>query len=259
MHGHAMTLEVNQHAQAVEEQLRLVEQRQAFLGNAAKLARLIHPGHLHTGRVQLARHQHQQGPGARDQRRPLGLDDATFDLQLQATQHDHPWRGPARKRHAAFMATGAQQQLIETDLLQLLMLVQHLQALLSLPADHAMVEAYIHQVGNGRKFAVQFLQRRLVALAQVVEFNTVTQRPAVNHTAQARRFFKQGALYAMLRQLYRRRQARRATPDNHRTRAHSTSSWLATRLIPVSTCMPGLTTVWQARRLCLPSIFTRQQ
>lgn len=140
-----MQLEVSEHAQTVEKQLRLVQERQTLAGDLAECTRLVDASDTHAGGMQLGRNQRQQRPGAGDDHRPPRLDHATLDLQLQAAEQNHSRQRPAGKWHAAFMATGGQQQLRISHLVQLFIAIEHHQSAGAFGADHPMVEAHVDQ------------------------------------------------------------------------------------------------------------------
>lgn len=253
----AVELEIAEHAQAVEEQLRLVQQRQAFPGHAAERAGLVDPGDTYPGRMQLAGHQWQQRAAAGDQGIAQGLHHAALDLQLQAAEEHHPGQGPAGKRHAALMAAGGQEQVRILHLVQLFRLVEDHQAL-AVATDHAAVQAQVDVPGAGGEIAPQFFQHPGVARAEVGRIDAGPQGAAIDHPAGTRGLVEEDAGDPAPGQLDGCGHAGRAAADDHRAQVHGRSSW-SKRLLSVSTRMPGRTTVWQARRLGRPSMATRQQ
>ncbi|MNE64593.1 hypothetical protein D3C80_1600130 [compost metagenome] len=84
-----MQLHVGQQAQPLKEQLRLVQQSQAFLGYPVECTGLVNASHLCAGSMQLARYQWQQGASAGNQSFAQWFYNTTLDLQLQATEQDH--------------------------------------------------------------------------------------------------------------------------------------------------------------------------
>ncbi|MCY1415401.1 hypothetical protein D9M71_308800 [compost metagenome] len=257
IHRNAIELHVTEHAQSIEKQLRLVQQRQAFLGNLAEGAGFIDTDHFRPGCVQLAGHQRQQGTSTGNHRAAQWFDHAALDLQLQATEQQHTGQCPTRKRHIALMATGRQHQLRVVNLMQTLFAIEHHQTLF-VTAYHAAVEAQVDVPGTGGEFLVQRVQGLAVARAQIPQVNACAQRSAIHHPTRPRRLIEQHTGYTVMRQLNGCRHTCRTTTDNHWTQTHG-ASCPAKRLLRVSTCIPGWTTVWQARRLGRPLIETRQQ